>query len=131
MDEFVFVAGRAAGALAEPEPIMQAGQRFGYPPVGPTEHMHHAGTSTIRTSVASTSTATVSPNPNSRMNDTCAAIKAAKEMAMISAAAVITRPVWAAPSTTLLSLAPQPRCDASQYSLIREMSHSRWRSCLK
>jgi len=69
----------------------------------------NAGTSRIRTSVASTSTATVSPNPNKRMKDTFAAISAAKEIVMMSAAAVITRPVWATPRATLSSLAPQPR----------------------
>ncbi len=37
---FVFAVGCARGALAESEPIMQAGQRFGCPPVGPAEHMH-------------------------------------------------------------------------------------------
>ena len=53
----------------------------------------NAGTRTRRTRVASTSTARVRPTPNIRMNDTLAAISAAKEIAMISAAAVITRPV--------------------------------------
>ena len=43
---------------------------------------------------------------------------------MISAAAVITRPVWATPSATLLSFAPQPRCEASQYSRIREIRNT-------
>ena len=69
------------------------------------KHVHDAGTSSIRTSVASLTTATVSPNPNNRMNDTCAAINAAKEIAMINAAAVITRPARATPSATLSSLA--------------------------
>ncbi len=50
-----------------------------------------AGTSTIRTRVASTSTASVRPTPNIRMNDTCAAISAANEIDITSAAAVITR----------------------------------------
>ena len=49
----------------------------------------------MRTSVASPSTASVSPTPNIRMNDTWAAIIAANEIDMINAAAVITRPVWA------------------------------------
>ncbi len=39
-----------------------------------------AGTKTIRTSVASASTASVKPRPNIRMNDTWAAINAAKEI---------------------------------------------------
>ena len=64
----------------------------------------NAGTRTIRTSVASTSTASVRPSPNIRMNDTLAAINAAKEIDMISAAAVMTRPVRAIPRATLSSL---------------------------
>jgi hypothetical protein len=38
-----------------------------------------AGISIIRTNVTSTRTATVSPNPNNRINDTRAAIRAAKD----------------------------------------------------
>lgn len=53
----------------------------------------NAGTSSIRTSVASTRTATVNLKPISRITDTSAAINAAKEIIMISAAAVITRAV--------------------------------------
>src|SRR6201997_846135 len=69
----------------------------------------NAGTRTIRTSVASASTAKVKPSPNIRMNDTCAAISAANEIDMISAAAVITRPVRAIPKTTLSSLLARVR----------------------
>ena len=58
----------------------------------------------MRTSVASTSTASVRPTPNIRMNDTCAAISAANEIDITSAAAVTTRPVRARPSATLPSL---------------------------
>ena len=39
---------------------------------------------------------------------------------MISAAAVITRPVWATPSATLSSLSACVRLEASQYSWIRD-----------
>ena len=53
----------------------------------------NAGTNTSRTRVASTRIASVNPVPNNRITATWAAIKAAKEMAMINAAAVITRPV--------------------------------------
>lgn len=84
----------------------------------------NAATSAMRTSVASTTTATDSPNPNSRIKDTRAAISAAKEIVMISAAAVMTRPVWATPSATLRSLAPHPWCDANQYSRIRDMRNT-------
>ena len=63
----------------------------------------NAGTSTIRTRVASTSTATVRPSPNIRMTCTWAAISAANEIDMIRAAAVITRPVRATPG-------PHSRC---------------------
>ena len=81
----------------------------------------NAGTSTIRTSVASTSTASVSPSPNIRMNDTCAAISAANEIDITSAAAVITRPVRASPSATLSSLSARRRArSASQNSRMRE-----------
>ena len=63
-----------------------------------------AGTSTVRTRVASTRTAMVSPRPNIRMNDTSAAISAPNDIDITRAAAVITRPVWASPSATLSSL---------------------------
>ena len=53
----------------------------------------NAGTRTTRIKVASTSIASGRPNPNSRINATWAAIRAANEIAMINAAAVITRPV--------------------------------------
>ena len=69
----------------------------------------NAGTSTIRTSVASTRTASVRPSPNSRMNATLAAISAANEIDMINAAAVTTRPVRAMPSATLSSLSARAR----------------------
>ena len=51
--------------------------------------------------MASTITASVRPTPNIRMNDTCEAISAAKEIDITSAAAVTTRPVRAMPSATL------------------------------
>ena len=60
----------------------------------------NAGTSSMRTSVASTSTASVSPTPNIRMNETCAAVSAANAIDINSAAAVTTRPVRATPSMT-------------------------------
>ncbi len=62
----------------------------------------NAGTSSIRTRVASTSTANVSPRPNIRMFDTCAAINAANDIDISNAAAVITRPVWATPKRDAL-----------------------------
>ncbi len=74
----------------------------------------NAGTRTIRTKVASTRTASVRPSPNIRMNDTLDAISAAKEIDMINAAAVTTRPVRAIPRATLSSLSPSP--EASQNS---------------
>ena len=81
----------------------------------------NAGTSSIRTRVASISTATVSPRPNIRIMHTRAAINAANDIDISSAAAVITRPVCATPSATLSSLAAGVRSDASQYSRIREI----------
>ena len=53
----------------------------------------NAGTRTTRIKVASTSIARVRPKPNSRITATWAAIRAANEIAIINAAAVITRPV--------------------------------------
>ncbi len=63
----------------------------------------NAGSSTMRTSVASTMTASVSPTPNIRMNDTLEAINAANEIDITRAAAVTTRPVRAMPRATLSS----------------------------
>ena len=80
----------------------------------------NAGTKTIRTNVASASTASVRPTPNIRMNDTWAAMSAANEIDMISAAAVTTRPVRATPKATLSSLSAPVRRDASQNSRIRD-----------
>ena len=79
----------------------------------------NAGSSAIRTSVASTSTASVRPRPKIRMKDTWAAMSAAKAMAMISAAAVTTRPVRARPSATLSSLSVRVCGELSQYSRMR------------
>lgn len=79
----------------------------------------NAGTSTIRTRVASINTASVSPSPNIRMNDTLAAMSAAKEIDITSAAAVTTRPVRASPSATLSPTSADVRSDANQYSRMR------------
>jgi hypothetical protein len=79
----------------------------------------NAGSSAIRTRVASASTASVRPSPKIRMNDTWAAISAAKAIAMINAAAVTTRPVRASPSATLSSLSARVRPEFSQNSRIR------------
>jgi len=80
----------------------------------------NAGTSSIRTRVASASTASVSPTPNIRKNDTSVALSAAKEIDMISAAAEITRPVPASPSATLSSLSAGVWLLVRQYSRIRD-----------
>lgn len=78
-----------------------------------------AGTSSIRTRVASASTASARPSPNIRMNETSAAISAAKEIDMISAAAVMTRAVCVNPSATLSSLSALVRPERTQYSWMR------------
>ncbi len=78
----------------------------------------------MRTTVASTTTARVNPTPNMRMNDTCAAIKAANEIDITSAAAVTTRPVRATPSATLSSLSARVRPDAIQNSRIRDTTRT-------
>ena len=84
----------------------------------------NAGTSTVRTRVASTTTASVRPNPNIRIKDTCAAIRPANEIDMTMAAAVTTRPVWARPSATLSSLSAPVRSLASQNSRIRAIRNT-------
>ena len=77
------------------------------------------GTSSIRIRVASISTASVSPTPNIRMNDTSDAAIPANTMLISSAAAVMTRPVLAIPSATALSFAARDLSDASHDSRIR------------
>ena len=59
-----------------------------------------AGTSRQRTSVASTATATPMPTPNCLTVGSPLMMKAKKTLTMISAAEVMTRPVWATPSMT-------------------------------
>ena len=63
----------------------------------------------MRTKVASTRIARVKPRPNIRMNDTWAAISAANEMDITTAAAVTTRPLRAIPNATLSSLSARVR----------------------
>ena len=79
-----------------------------------------AGSSSMRTTVASTSTAIARPRPSILTMATWEQSSAAKEMVISNAAAVTTRPVRAKPSATLSSLswAVRPRC--SQYSRIRD-----------
>ena len=75
--------------------------------------------------MASTRTASVRPTPNIRMNDTWAAIIAANEIDMISAAAVTTRPVWARPEChALVVVGAASRPVASQNSRIREIRNT-------
>ena len=78
----------------------------------------NAGSSAIRTRVASASTARVKPTPKIRMNETWAAMSAANAIDMINAAAVTTRPVRAKPRATASSLPALVRGDSSQYSRI-------------
>jgi len=65
-----------------------------------------AGTSTMRTTVASTSTATAMPRPNSFNWRSTPSTNALKTHTMMSAAAVITRAVTASPSATAEALSP-------------------------
>ena len=58
------------------------------------------------------------------MNDTCAAISAANEIDISSAAAVTTRPVRAKPSATLSSLSAACAPEFSQYSRILEIRNT-------
>ena len=65
-----------------------------------------AGTSTIRTMVASTKMAVARPRPNILMAGSSPSTKPRKTEIMISAADVITRAVLAMPRTTEASLSP-------------------------
>ena len=58
--------------------------------------------------------------PTGHMGARAAAINAANEMHISSAAAVTTRPMRARPSATLSSLSARVRPDDSQYSRIRD-----------
>nr|CRL82552.1 hypothetical protein CPGR_05774 [Mycolicibacter nonchromogenicus] len=89
-----------------------------------------AGTRTIRTRVASASTASVSPSPSIRMKEMCAGISAAKEIDITRAAAVTTRPMPARPRVVLVSMAARASAGvrggeaalaAIRYSCIREI----------
>ena len=77
-----------------------------------------AGTNTMRTTVASTITASVRPTPNIRMNETSAEVRAANEIDINRAAAVMIRPVRATPKAMLSSLSTSVRGESSQYSRI-------------
>ena len=65
-----------------------------------------AGTSTMRTTVASTNTAVARPMPASLRNTASSITKAPNTVTMIAAAAVITRAVLASPSATARRLSP-------------------------
>ena len=83
-----------------------------------------AGINNIRTSVASTSTASGTPTPKIRMTDTSAATSEANVTAISNAAAVTTRPVRAKPNATLSSLSARVLPVASQDSRIREIKNT-------
>ena len=65
-----------------------------------------AGTTSARTSVASTITATAMPMPIDLMVTTLASAKARKTHAMIAAAPVTRRPLRSRPSATAVRLSP-------------------------
>ena len=65
-----------------------------------------AGTSTIRTMVASSTIAVDNPRPSILTSGDGSATKLANTTVMISAAEVITRPVAAAPRATDSTLSP-------------------------
>ena len=65
-----------------------------------------AGTSTMRTTVASTRTAVASPSPSIFSDGTGLATKLRKTATMMSAAEVTTRPVPASPRATASVLSP-------------------------
>jgi hypothetical protein len=68
-----------------------------------------AGTSTIRTTVASTKIAVAMPTPMSLRKVSGLRTKAMNTATMIAAAAVITRAVLARPSATARPVLPWPR----------------------
>ena len=75
-----------------------------------------AGTSSVRTMVASTRTAMASPTPSCLMARTSPAAKPAKTMTMRHAAEVMMRPLRCRPTATARSLSPVSSCT----SLMRE-----------
>ena len=79
-----------------------------------------AGTNTIRTSVASTTTASARPTPIILMKATWPLLSAANTITINSAAAVMTRPAPAMPSATASALSSLRWGDASQCSRIRD-----------
>ena len=71
--------------------------------------------------MASTATATPIPTPNCFTVGSPLMMKAKKTLTMISAAEVMTRPVFAMPSTIAMRLSPSRR-HASRMWLIRKTS---------
>ena len=65
-----------------------------------------AGTSTLRTTSASSSTAAARPSPNSLMVRSGPSTNARNSITMIAAAAVMVRPVTARPCMTARRLSP-------------------------
>jgi hypothetical protein len=80
-----------------------------------------AGTSTIRITVASSRTATASPNPRNCMTSTRPNAKTPNTRIMMSAADVITEAVALSPSSTASSFRPV-RSNASFIRLRRNTS---------
>ena len=80
-----------------------------------------AGTSTMRTIVASMSTAIAKPRPNIFSDRSSPRTKAPNTQNMMSAAAVMTLAVIASPSATAVPLSGVPRRTVRSYSsLMRE-----------
>jgi len=65
-----------------------------------------AGTITMRTTVASRSTATARPNPNRLIARSTPSTKLPNTTTMMAAAAVMTLPVAASPLATAIALSP-------------------------
>jgi hypothetical protein len=80
-----------------------------------------AGTSNIRTMVASTRMAATMPTPKAFIRTLSTVIIAAKTTIMMAAAAVITRPVPASPERMARLLSPV-RTQVSRIRLIRNTS---------
>jgi hypothetical protein len=78
-----------------------------------------AGTSSIRTTVASIAMAAAMPTPMSLRVTSGLGTNAANTAIMIAAAAVMTRPVPARPSTTTLAACPLVRSHDSRIRLTR------------
>jgi len=96
------VAPAPLGAVPAPRSVSQAGRHQFQRPI----NRMVAGTSSVRTMVASTTTAMPIPTPTAWMMTDRASPKPKNTVAMIAAAPVIKRPVRSRPTATARALSP-------------------------